>query len=179
MKRKYKLPSILVLGSYMVLDGMYPFHLTIRDWAGWELSRVESISCAAWPTKCYLITPPPYLAADFIEKSDITDRFVRRGYRELVVPFSSTNAMQKSFLVSATRSWNGLPDDIKRAVTFAVFKNLLFKHLFDVQCSDLLLAWIAMHMSRCAPHSYLYFTFVYYFILFLFFRLFFLYFLVL
>ena len=81
---------------------------------------------------------PSYLANHFIERSEIVQRFVRRRYRELVVPFSLTNAMYKSFIVNATTSWNSLPDIIKRATSFSMFKSSVHKHLFENQCSEIM-----------------------------------------
>ena len=73
---------------------------------------------------------PSYLAGDLIERAAVVGRFVRRPFRELVVPFCTSNVF---LIATATSSWNGLPDSVKRAASLPIFKRLLYEFLLNSQ----------------------------------------------
>lgn len=64
---------------------------------------------------------PKYLSDNFLFMSDVSTRVTRRGSRLLTIPIHRTSIFNKSFLVSASRLWNSLPDSIKSEVRRARF----------------------------------------------------------
>lgn len=64
---------------------------------------------------------PRYLSDSFIFISDISTRNTRRGSSLLSIPIHRTTVFNKSFVVSASRLWNSLPDNVRNSETLAGF----------------------------------------------------------
>lgn len=56
---------------------------------------------------------PKYLSNNFLFMRDISSRVTRRGSHLLTIPIHRTTVYNKSFVVTAARLWNSLPDNIK------------------------------------------------------------------
>lgn len=81
------------------------------------------------------LSTPEYLASHMLERSTFAPRLTRSTYMELITPYFATRVYEKSFMVTAIKFWNNLPEDIRRSSSLLVFKRNLFKFLLDVQAS--------------------------------------------
>ena len=68
---------------------------------------------------------PPYLQ-DLVPPSvhQVSNRNLRNQF-DLTIPRSRTNLYDSSFIPTATREWNSLPEEIKSSTSIAIFKRML------------------------------------------------------
>lgn len=64
---------------------------------------------------------PPYLSDEFTFMSQISSRITRRGAFLLSIPLHKSAVYNKSFIVTACRLWNELPDNVKSIESRARF----------------------------------------------------------
>jgi hypothetical protein len=75
---------------------------------------------------------PEYLRDLFSLLSDVhPDRATRSHLYTLQIPLHRTSVFNSSFIVSACRHWNSLPEHLIFCATKREFQNKLFKYLFD------------------------------------------------
>ena len=110
-------------------------HVTpLRRELGWlRAEGRRSYFMACFLFKLLRTETPSYLANLFATRVYL--RPPRGEPEPLAVPRCRTEALRRSFHVSAAYLWNSLPPRIRSASTISTFKHLIFNHIFTAEGS--------------------------------------------
>lgn len=101
-------------------------------WLSVKYRRLYFLLCYFY--KLLEVGKPGYLRDAFFEETDVrrSSRSVAKKHTVFKLPHFATTYLERSFIVTAIRVWEELPDDIVNSSSLEVFRNKIFDHLLNL-----------------------------------------------